>query len=366
MGRITEILLRAGSRPAPSPVPISTENLPRIDVVIPALNEERYILRCLDSVFGQDYPEQLVRIWVVDAGSTDATAAVVEARARQDPRLTLITGHGRLWAAEALNLGIADSSAELVARVDGHSYLEPDYLSRAVALFEAGGPGVACVGGRPRQVGETPFGRAVVLARGSRFGVGGSDYASDEDRVVVDTVQCGVYRRAQLDEVGPFDPDLPYVEDEELNWRLRQAGYDIVLDNRLRFYYVTRPSWRATYRQYRNYGEGRVRVVAKHPSYLRPYHLVPAGFVGTLAALLALSPFSRSARRALAASVSTYSLAAVAAAVAAVVRSPRAERGLVPRVAATFVALHFGYGVGMLRQLRERGLRLLRGLVPSR
>jgi succinoglycan biosynthesis protein ExoA len=363
LGRISEILLRAGIEPAPSPVPVNAAETPTIDVVIPALNEQNYIFRCLDSVFAQDFPADLVRVWVVDAGSTDDTARLVESRAAEEPRLTLIRGGRRLWAAEALNLGIERSSAELVARVDGHSYLEPDYLSQSVALFVAGGPKVACVGGRPNQVGETPFGRAVALARGSRFGVGGSDYASDEDRVVVDTVQCGVYRRAQLDEVGPFDPNLPYVEDEELNWRLRQAGYDILLDNRLRFHYVTRPSWQATYRQYRNYGEGRVKVVAKHPDYLKPYHLVPAGFVATMAALVALTPFSRPARRALAALASTYSFAAVAAAIAAVVRSPRSERDLVPRVAAIFVALHVGYGVGMLRQSRARALALARRLL---
>ena len=75
-----------------------------VDVVTPAFNEEAEIDRCLDGVFGQNYPVERMRVWVVDAGSTDRTVAVV--RARPEPQLSLITGHGRLNAGQALNFGI--------------------------------------------------------------------------------------------------------------------------------------------------------------------------------------------------------------------------------------------------------------------
>jgi hypothetical protein len=175
---------------------------------------------------------------------------------------------------------------------------------------------------------------------------------------MVDTVQCGVYRRAPLVAVGSFDPGMAYGEDEEVNWRLRRAGHRIVLDTSIRFHYVTRPTWRAAYRQYRNYGRARVRVVRRHPGYLRPRHLAPGVLVAGMALLAALSPASRTARRAAAAAGVAYGAGAIAEAVR--VAGP-ARPGLAARVAACFAALHLGYGVGLLRGLADQVTGALRG-----
>ncbi len=59
-----------------------TQQLPSVDVVVPAFNEEGHVDRCLDAIFAQDYPADRYRVWVVDAGSTDETARVVRDRAR--------------------------------------------------------------------------------------------------------------------------------------------------------------------------------------------------------------------------------------------------------------------------------------------
>lgn len=320
-------------------------------MIVSTFNEERYIGRCLDHVLGQDYRAELVRVWLVDGGSTDGTLEIVRSRAREEPRLEVIESERRMNLPEALNVGIERSSGDLVAKVDAHGYPELDFLRRAVEAFNSEGPDVACVGGRPEQEGETRFGRAVALARGSRFGVGGSVYSGRSVREFVDTVQCGVYRRGPLEAVGAFDPVMNYGEDEEVNWRLRRAGHRILLDTSIRFHYVTRPSWSALYRQYRNYGEARVRVVEAHPGYLRPRHLAPAVFVAGIGGLAAAAPFSSAARTALVGTGAAYAGTALAAgAGAARLRDP----SLTPAVASCFAALHFGYGIGMLRALMAR------------
>jgi succinoglycan biosynthesis protein ExoA len=324
----------------------------RFDVVIPAFDEETHIERCLDSVFAQDYPPELFHVWVVDAGSTDATAAIVRARAeRHEGRLSLITGKGRLNAAQALNAAIGEGSAEWIARVDAHSTIDRDYLRNAAEAIEREDADLACVGGQPRQEGETAFGRALALARGSRFGVGGSVYADRRERAWVDTVQCGVYRRAALDAVGRFNTEMLVAEDEECNWRIRKAGYRILLDTRLGFAYTTRSSWSAAYRQYRNYGRGRVRVLAAHDDFLRGRHLIPSTWLIALAVLAVLSAFSGTARTVLAITAGVY---VAAATVAAVFAAGRRDARLVPRIVAAFVALHAGYGVGILVGFAQR------------
>lgn len=305
-------------------------------------NEERYLQRCLDHVVAQDYPPELVRIWLVDGGSTDRTVEIARRIADAEPRLTLIADGRRLNLPEALNVAIERSAGELIAKIDAHGYPELDFLSRAVAAFAS--PEIGCVGGMPIQEGETRFGEALAAARGSRFGVGGGTYAVKGDRRFVDSVQCGVYRRSVLERVGAFDPLMNFGEDDELNWRVTQAGYRILLDRHIRFHYITRATWREAYRQYRNYGEARVRVVRRHPEFLRPHHLAPVLLVAGGATLAAASLMSSGARRLLAAAVAGYSGVALGA-------GARAAPGRPLPVAAAFAALHVGYGVGTLRAL---------------
>ena len=327
---------------------MTAAGVPRIDVLVSTFNEERYIDRCLDAVREQDHPRDAVRILVIDGGSTDGTVERVRAHAAQDDRITVIADGVRRNLPEALNVGIERCTGDLVAKIDAHGYPDRDFLRRAADAFAASGPGTACVGGRPVQEGETRFGRALALARGSRIGVGASEYAGSTEIAQVDTVQCGVYRRDALVAVGSFDPEMNFGEDEEVNWRLRQAGHDIVLDTRIRFHYITRPSWQAAYRQYRNYGAARVRVVQRHPEFLRAHHLVPAAAVAGGAALLAAAPFSRAARGTLALGAGSDALIAGAAGTAA---ARPVDPALAPLVASAFAALHAGYGVGMLRAL---------------
>jgi succinoglycan biosynthesis protein ExoA len=329
---------------------VTDGGVPRVDVVVSTFNEERYVDRCLEAVRAQDYPREAVRIWVVDGGSTDATVERLHAHAADDDRIVVVADGRRLNLPEALNVALERCEGDLVAKIDAHGWPERDFLRRAVEAFTARGERTACVGGRPVQRGETRFGRAVALARTSRVGVGASEYAGSDEVATVETVQCGVYRLGPLREVGSFDPEMNFGEDEEVNFRLREAGYEIGLDTRIRFNYVTRPSWRAAYRQYRNYGEARVRVVRRHRSFLRPHHLAPALAVSGGAVLLAASPWSRAARRTLGLGASAYAAATGAAALAA---TRREEPALAPTVASAIVALHAGYGVGMLRGLRH-------------
>lgn len=65
------------------PSPGSGVRLASVSVIIPTYNEERFIGRCLDAVFAQDYPGGMVEVIVVDNGSSDNTVALVRARGAQ-------------------------------------------------------------------------------------------------------------------------------------------------------------------------------------------------------------------------------------------------------------------------------------------
>jgi succinoglycan biosynthesis protein ExoA len=322
-----------------------------VAIVLSTYNERAYVDRCLDAIAGQTVSPRVV---VIDGGSSDGTVERLRERAAADSRIEVICDGVRRTLPEALNLGIARAGTRYVAKVDARTFIAPDFLEQALAIFEGSGDGIACIGGQPEQYGETRFGQGLARARMSRFGVGASGYADRRPRADVETVQCGVYRRDALLAVGGFDPGLQFGEDEELNWKLRRAGYRIVRDCHVRLSYVTRPTWRGAFRQYRNYGVARTDVLRKHPEFLKPHHFAPSLMVLAGASLAIASAFSPAARRLLAAAAAAYGAGALAAALAS---RRRKDDPIFPTMAA-FSALHLGYGVGLLQGL-------LRG-IPSR
>lgn len=318
---------------------------PTVDVIVPAYNEQDHISACIDGVLAQDYAPGRMRLLLIDAGSSDDTVEIARRRAAGDERIVVVAGEGRLTTPEALNVGLRVSTADIFARVDAHGHPASDYISRAVAALEESDDRVVGVGGQPSYSGRSSFERAFTLARGSRLGVGGSVYAAPGQREITDTVPWGIYRRWALERVGGFDPAMNHGEDEELNWRLKQAGMSVMLDSSIHFEYLPRATLGAAFSQYRDYGRARARVVAAHPDFLRPRHAAPAALVLGTAGLAVLCPFSNTARIGLAGALAGYT---VAVGVGAVAVTGKAELPLAPRVAACFPALHFGYGIGSI------------------
>lgn len=106
---------------------------PRIAVILPVYNGEPYLDEAIRSVLDQTYTDfQLV---VIDDGSTDRSAHIVEGFS--DPRIRLIrlAVNGGLVA--ALNAGIAQSTSELTARMDADDVCLPRRFERQVAFLDA-------------------------------------------------------------------------------------------------------------------------------------------------------------------------------------------------------------------------------------
>jgi glycosyltransferase involved in cell wall biosynthesis len=326
-----------------SATPAMTPRL--VSVVVPARDEERFLDRCLASIAGQRWPAECLEVVVVENGSRDRTRTVAEAWAARDPRIRTVVCDATNQA-DAMNAGVRAARGEIVARVDAHSHIDGDYVAEVVAAFGRH-PEAAGVGGAFLPAGETLRERVAGLARSSRLGVGGGYGA---DRVAQDhpvrTVQCGAYRREALLTVGGFDPAMAYGEDEELNWRLRQRGAQVVLCPALRQFYRPRASLAGLWRQYWNYGRGRMRVLRKHPGFLAPRHLAPSALVVALGGLAAAGTIVPAAHAVLALVAGAWG--AVLAGAACAARGARwRERVLMPCAVA---GMHLAYGAGLLRE----------------
>lgn len=122
----------------------------RVSVVMPVWNRRDLVERALQSVRAQS--ETRWECLVVDDGSEDDTAAVVEAIAHEDPRIRLIRleHHG---AAAARNVAVRQARGELIAYLDSDNTYHPDYLAQVVAAFEGDADLMCCYAGQ-RVVGE--------------------------------------------------------------------------------------------------------------------------------------------------------------------------------------------------------------------
>jgi succinoglycan biosynthesis protein ExoA len=321
---------------------------PLVSVVIPTLNEERHIEDCLASVFDQTYPPNRVEVIVADGGSSDATRDIVTRLMGAHTNLRLIDNPAHNQAA-GLNLAIAASSGEVVARLDGHAAWRPPHLERCVALLEA--TGADNVGGRMEAVGETPVASAVACATGSPFGVGAARFHYASHMLETDTVFLGCFRRSALERAGRFNESYPPHEDYELNYRIRTTGGRIVFSPEIPTTYWARATWRSLARQYFRYGRAKMRVARRHPGVLRPHHFAaPALVAGSILAVPALG--SDLGRRGVIAAGAAYAVACVAVGL-------RTSRGATPsvraRVPLVFPVLHLCWGSGFWSGLVSSG-----------
>ena len=315
---------------------------PAVSVVLTVLNEERHLRAAVGSVLAQDYPGE-VEIVLALGPSRDHSDAVAQELAA-DPRVVLVANPtGR--TPNGLNLAVAASRFPVVARVDGHSVIPPDYLRNAVAVLER--TGADNVGGLMSARGVTTIEQAIATAMTSKLGVGNAPFHVGGTEGPADSVYLGVFRRSALDRVGGYDETFTRAQDWEMNYRIRASGGLVWFSPTLSVSYRPRHSLAALARQYFHYGRWRRQVMRAHPGSVNLRYLAPpAAVLGVLAGLV-LSTF-----------LSVWALTAPAAYLLLdVVGSLLIGRGLpwrawlaLPVVIAT---MHMAWGVGFLSSWRR-------------
>jgi succinoglycan biosynthesis protein ExoA len=233
-------------------------------VVMPVRNEERFLAAALDAVLAQDVADGALEVLVVDGCSTDRTREIVEERARAARFPVRLLENPDQIAATALNLGIAAASADVVVRVDGHCAIPTEYVSRLIGVLERTG-GVDAAGGSVVPVGRGDEGNLIACAMQGPLGHGGAAFRSTggEGERDADTVAFPAYRKAALERVGGFDAQMVRNQDDDLHYRLRQAGSRIVLVPDLIVRYRCRETVDGVFRQYFGYGFWKVVGWAK-------------------------------------------------------------------------------------------------------
>ncbi|MBC7187459.1 MAG: glycosyltransferase [Calditrichaeota bacterium] len=227
--------------------------LPSVSVLIPARNEARNIRRCLESILAQDYPA--LEVLVLDDGSTDGTAAIVEAVAATDKRVRPIRGlplpQGWTGKNFACHLLAREARGEWLLFTDADTEHQPSSLKWSVQTAQQNGSDLLTI--IPHTVmhsfGEAlllpiiPFGLVALLplALGERLRLSGLAMAVGPFML---------FRRTAYERVGGHRAVRGEVaEDVMLARRVRQTGGRITVANgsdfvNVHFYRGFRESWR--------------------------------------------------------------------------------------------------------------------------
>jgi glycosyltransferase involved in cell wall biosynthesis len=172
-----------------------------VSVVVPARNAAKTIRETLHSISRQTY--RALEVIVVDDGSTDETAAIVQRHSLGDPRFRVISKPNG-GVASARNQGIRASTGDFVALIDADDLWHPTKIAKQVEALLSGGPDMALVYSPFRLIDAD--GR--VVSSPHKYGVSGWVLHRHFHTNLVGNGSALLVRRKVLEEFGGFDPSL--------------------------------------------------------------------------------------------------------------------------------------------------------------
>jgi len=259
-----------------------------VSVIIPVLNEERFLKQSVQAILNQNYSGQLEIILALGP-SKDQTNVIAQELAK-DQRIKLVENpSGR--TASALNSAIKNSNFEIIVRLDGHAIVDSNYIKNAVkTLVESGADNV---GGLMKAEGTNAFEKSVAAAMTSKFGVGNAPFHVGGKSGEVDTVYLGTFRKSALERVGYFDESFIRAQDWEMNYRIRKTGGRIWFNPELVVSYRPRKNLLQLAKQYFEYGQWRKQVTKTYPETVSMRYLAPPITVSGLIAGFIMILFSK-------------------------------------------------------------------------
>ena len=292
-----------------------------VSLVIIALNEENTIKNLLKNFTEQDYPHKDIEVILVDGESTDRTKSIMEEFAMANRKVSVdgVNGANAKEDVDGLteysnmgfrdvrvydnpkkvlpagwNVALKNYKGDAILKVDAHAEIPADFVTNNVRRLESGE--YVCGGIRPCIVDDvTPWKNTLLMAENSMFGASVAPYRkkgtsakvgellSLDPPNYVKSVFHGAYRREVFERVGGFNEDLVRTEDNEIHYRIREAGFKIAMDDNIVSYQHIRSSLTKMLKQKYSNGLWIGLTTGVCPDCLSIYHYVPFLFVSAIA-----------------------------------------------------------------------------------
>lgn len=316
-----------------------------VSVCVVAYNEEKALPQLLECIRKQTFSHERIEVCLIDSMSSDRTKAIMQEFAKEDNGFynVQILDNPKRKQACGWNVAINSYKSDAIIRVDAHATIPNDFVKKNMEILENGE--FVCGGVRPNIIDEsTAWKELLLLAEQSMFGSSIATYRRSEQTSYVKSLFHGCYRREVFEKVRGFDEQLGRTEDNEVHYRIRQAGYKILYSPDIVSYQHTRSSLKGMMKQ--KYGNGLwVSLTLKVcPNCLAIYHFVPLVFVlgillTTLLAIMGMPLLGGLMW------ITYWFLAILMALISIRGRKKHVNMVLLP---ALFFLLHISYGVGSL------------------
>jgi len=264
-----------------------------ISILIPMLNEEKYISHCLDSVLSSDYPLDKMEILLIDGMSSDKTREIIKKYQKKHSIIKLLDNPKKIVPV-AMNIGIMEAKGEYIIRLDAHASYPENYFSTLIKWhqkLDADNIGTPI---HTEVKNHTEKSLAIKTVLSHKFGVGNSDFRIGiKKQKEADTVPFGCYPRRVFEKYGYYDERLIRNQDIELNKRIVQGGGKIYLIPDTTCTYYARESFIPLAKN--NYANGLWNILTTYYTHtfesLSLRHFVPLLFVLSLIVPVILSFF---------------------------------------------------------------------------
>lgn len=266
----------------------SDESRPKVSLIIIALNEEKALPDLICSIKNQSYDHKKTEVIFVDSMSTDRSREIMDEFIRENDFWRVIgRKNPKVIQASGWNTALDCVDGDIIIRLDAHAYLPEDFVERNVKCIEEGHE--ICGGKVKNQIAnESAWSAIINVAENSMFGGSVAAFRHKDTVGYVPTLAFAAYKREVFETVGRFNENLLRTEDNEMHYRMRQAGYRLFYNPEILSFRETRPTLRKLLHQKYMNGYWVGLTISVCPGCLSIYHLVPLGFVlaGAITGLL--------------------------------------------------------------------------------
>ena len=247
--------------------------LPFVSLIIPTLNEEKYLEQTILSLLSNDYPSNKFEILLIDGLSKDNTLVIAQRLAKKFPNIRLMS-NPKIYQSAALNIGIRESKGDFIIRADAHAIYDKNYIRSTIDLLQKNE--YSNVGPVQVSIGRTLVEKAIAKAMNSKIGMGNAKYRLDKREVFeVKSVWLGAWKKETLIKINGFNENLPISEDFDLNYRLRRSGSKIAASNSIKAMYLVRKSLKGLFKQFYKYGFWKIKFLMTYPEEFQLRWLAP-------------------------------------------------------------------------------------------
>ncbi|MGB9980629.1 glycosyltransferase [Methanobacterium sp.] len=242
-----------------------------ITIGIVAKNEEKYIEETLRGIINQDIDTSLIEIIVVDGNSSDRTREIAENvlnMSNVNYKVLNEKDFGFYGLCFSRNLVIDNSSStsKYIAYTDADCIVDENWLKTLYQHIKGSGDEVAGAGG-PRLVAPTKDKKELVINNflTSNIASGGNPAFSKRNVKYLDSIPNynSIYKKDIISKFR-YDDSLIISDDNELNLRLKNAGYNFIYAGDAKIYHRETNSILEFGKNMRNYGINITNTIKKH------------------------------------------------------------------------------------------------------